>query len=200
MITVGCVNDSATASTADDSLCTFSSRGRTLEGTAKPDVVAPGMHVTSTLAPNSTLAREAPASVVDGQYIHLSGTSMSAPVVSGEVALLLQRTPGLTPDQVKALVTSTAGTYPDRPDAAGEVNVLAALQRAAQGNVPSANAGVIPASDFSSLTRLTTSLGDTVSFASSYWDSSYWDSSYWDSSYWDSSYWDSSYWDAHGDN
>src|SRR5258708_38649456 len=38
----------------------------------------------------------------------LSGTSMATPVVSGAAALLLQKQPSLTPDQVKARLMKTA--------------------------------------------------------------------------------------------
>src|SRR5581483_576549 len=42
------------------------------------------------------------------QYLRLSGTSMATPVVSGVVALMLQKNPSLTPDIVKARLMKTA--------------------------------------------------------------------------------------------
>jgi serine protease AprX len=200
VVTVGCLDDNGTPSTADDSLCSFSSRGATAEGYAKPDVVAPGRRIVSTLAgANVALAQEFPDRISDGgRYIRLSGTSMSAPVVTGSVALLLQRNPSLTPDQVKWLLTQTATAYPGQTDAAGAVNVYGALTRAAAGGIGSANQGVVrnPASVggagslLGNVLSLPVNLLQSVNLESSYWDSSYWDSSYWDSSYWDSSYWD----------
>ena len=43
-----------------------------------------------------------------GRFFRGSGTSQATAVTSGEVALLLQARPTLTPDQVKALLRSTA--------------------------------------------------------------------------------------------
>src|SRR5205807_1059085 len=44
-------------------------------------------------------------------YFRLTGTSMATGVVSGAAALLLERQPNLTPDQVKALLVGTTQRY-----------------------------------------------------------------------------------------
>ncbi len=110
VITVGATDDKGTPSTSDDSLATFSSYGRTVDGIAKPDLVAPGRNIVSTLAsPTVPLAAAFATHIVGaGQYIRLSGTSASAPVVSGLVAQLLQARPDLKPGQVKWLLMHTA--------------------------------------------------------------------------------------------
>ncbi|HEX2085804.1 MAG TPA: S8 family peptidase [Solirubrobacteraceae bacterium] len=102
VITVGAVDDMATKDVADDRLTTWSSRGVTQDGFEKPDVVAPGARIVSTLSPGSYYATQCPACVVDGEYLRIGGTSMSTAMVSGEVADLLQAYPSWTPQQVKA--------------------------------------------------------------------------------------------------
>jgi serine protease AprX len=101
VITVGGVDENGTPSTGDDFLASWSSRGTTQDGFQKPDITAPGGHIVSTLAPNSAFAGMCPSCVVAGSYIKVSGTSMAAPMISGLVADILQRTPNWTPDQVK---------------------------------------------------------------------------------------------------
>src|SRR5207245_1616213 len=102
------------------------SKGPTyIDLTVKPDVVAPGNLVVSLLAPGSSLAAQYPGNVVGSSYytnsgsaaspayFRLSGTSMAAPVVSGTVAIMLQKDPTLTPDMVKARLMKTASkTFP----------------------------------------------------------------------------------------
>jgi serine protease AprX len=101
VITVGAVDDLGTDKTDDDIVSSWSSRGVTQDGFAKPEVAAPGAHIIAPLAPGSSLALQCPTCVVDGQYLQLGGTSMAAPVVSGIVAGMLAEHPEWTPDMVK---------------------------------------------------------------------------------------------------
>jgi len=183
VITVGCLDDNLTATNYnDDSLCTFSSRGTTQDGYTKPDVVAPGRRIVSSLSSTSAvLAQQLPSHVsADGLHMRLSGTSMAAPVVTGTVALMLQRLPGLTPNQIKGLIQSSSRAYPGqvRGDPAGEVNAYPAFSNAVGGKYPVANSGLVPNVGINTSTN-------TVGWGSYYWDSGYWDSYYWDSYHWD---------------
>jgi serine protease AprX len=115
VITVGAIDDNATATTSDDAIASWSSRGVTrFDGLAKPDVVAPGRQIVSLRSPGSTLDVEQPNRVVAGldplapAYFRLSGTSMSSAIASGVVALMLEARPELTPAQVKRRVMGTA--------------------------------------------------------------------------------------------
>ena len=76
-------------------MTTYSSRGPTrFEHAVKPDVVAPGNKIVSLETPDSYLQRNYPQFHMAGSrsnaYMHLSGTSMSAAVVTGGAALLMQ--------------------------------------------------------------------------------------------------------------
>ncbi len=114
-LTVGAINTWGTVSRADDTVTTYSSRGPTRYDMAvKPDLAAPGNKIISLEAKGSYLAKYYPAEHVAGSgnngYFRMSGTSMSAPMVSGGAALLLQASPGMTGAQVKLLLQS-GSTY-----------------------------------------------------------------------------------------
>ena len=113
VITVGATDTNDTAATADDTLAPWSSYGTTQTGAVKPELVAPGRHIVSTIPSGSALALLAPAAnVVEngaaGEYLRMNGTSFSAPQVTGAVAILLQEKPSLTPDQVKWILQTSA--------------------------------------------------------------------------------------------
>lgn len=109
VITVGAVTDSWTPEDrSDDYIPDFSSRGPTPSAHIKPDIVAPGGHITGLTRPGSTLSREYPEYVLrTGEFV-MSGSSQASALVSGIVALLLQLEPDLTPDDVKCKLTSSA--------------------------------------------------------------------------------------------
>jgi serine protease AprX len=104
VITVGGVDDNGTKTIDDDQLAVWSSRGTTQDGFEKPEVVAPGAHLISTIAPGSAYTQMCPQCMVSGQYFQVGGTSMAAAVVSGEAADVIQAYPNLTPDQVKKTI------------------------------------------------------------------------------------------------
>src|SRR5205823_12338461 len=97
------------SSSLDDSVPNFSSRG---SSTRSVDLVAPGQSIVSLRDPGSVVDTEYPSAVVNTRFFKGSGTSQAAAVATGAIALLLQARPDLTPDQVKALLVSTASLMP----------------------------------------------------------------------------------------
>ena len=107
VITAGALDDKGTSRLDDDEHALWSSRGVTQDGFKKPDVIAPGTKLVAPLAPRGSFAKLCRKCVVARKYFRLSGTSMSTAVVSGAAALMLERNPGLTPDQVKGAMVGT---------------------------------------------------------------------------------------------
>jgi serine protease AprX len=143
VITVGAVDDVGTPGRADDVMAGFSGQGPTAaDGLTKPDLVAPGRSVISLRAPGSAIDAAYPGSRVGSAYFKGSGTSFSTAVTSGAAALLIEREPGLSPDQVKARLLGSAAAGPvDAPnvDGHGSLDTYAAAHA---GTFDAANAGV----------------------------------------------------------
>ena len=89
-----------------DDIATFSSHGPRRDGVLKPEITAVGQHVISVFASGSTAT--ASDIIIPGKYRKNQGTSMSAPVVTGAVALLLQTNPSATVSQLRSALFSTA--------------------------------------------------------------------------------------------
>ncbi|MFB6246025.1 MAG: S8 family serine peptidase [Candidatus Pacearchaeota archaeon] len=110
----GCSNRAITVGASDGSgnVADFSSRGPKADARVKPDVVAPGVRITSTWN--------------DGSFKSLSGTSMATPHVSGVVALLLAENSGLTTTETKEIIISNATDlgFEPKTQGGGLVNAL----------------------------------------------------------------------------
>ena len=114
------------ATNASDGIAYFSSRGPvTWNGQQhiKPDVSAPGHDVYSAKP--------------GGGYTKMSGTSMACPHVSGLIALIHQASPGISINDVRALLEETAkdlgDTGKDNTFGSGRINALAAMEIAVSG-------------------------------------------------------------------
>jgi hypothetical protein len=85
-------------------LADFSSRGPTLDGRIKPDVVAPGVGI-----------RSAAMGTLNG-YVSMNGTSMATPFVTGVALLMQDANPGFVNDDVKSVMRTTAVEWGRRDD------------------------------------------------------------------------------------
>ena len=194
VITVGAVDDKGTNSISDDVMASFSAYGQTSDGVKKPDIVAPGKNIVARLVnQNMGLANDHPANTVDNQYFRMSGTSMSAPMVSAAAALLLQDEPNLTPDQVKYRLMTTANKswagYNSAKSGAGYLDIDAAIRGT---TTKSANTGV-KASQLLT-TGSTPITWNSVGWNSVGWNTVGWNTVGWNTVGWNTVGWNSDYW------
>lgn len=132
VITVGALDDRNTSdSRSDDDVASFSSRGPTIYGKEKPDILAPGVNIISLRSPNSYLDKLQKGNRVGSDYFVLSGTSMATPICAGIVALVLQQNPNATPQEVKDLLKNGTDLWRDR-----DPNIYGAGYINAENSVP----------------------------------------------------------------
>ena len=124
VITVGAADNSGR-------MAGFSGSGPTRDDRIKPDVVAPGVDIISTVP----FGLKRPV-YVDDYYARESGTSLSTPVAAGLAALLLQAGDNLTSAGVKAAMTrgaqklksSQGELYEEYYQGAGMLDALASYE------------------------------------------------------------------------
>jgi serine protease AprX len=128
VLAVGASDTRNTVSAGDDLVPEFSSRG---DSSRRVDVVAPGRSVVSLRVPGGYIDETHPSARVGDRFFKGSGSSQAAAVVTGAVALLLDARPDLRPDQVKAMLRSSAEDMPQADRAGrgeGELDVYRAFQ------------------------------------------------------------------------
>jgi len=103
----------------------YSGRGPTQECIVKPDILAPGADIVSCMSKTASEKRAKDHELISGSYIRMSGTSMSTPIVSGAVALLLEKCPELSPDEVKLRLKQCADdlSFPKNQQGWGLLNI-----------------------------------------------------------------------------
>lgn len=99
VITIGSVDDNAEKDFLGRVRFNYSGRGPTQSCICKPELVAPGFQITSCNAPIRRNTKP---------YAIKSGTSMSTPIVSGAIALLLEKYPDMTNVEVKMKLRESA--------------------------------------------------------------------------------------------
>ncbi|MDR1416230.1 MAG: S8 family peptidase [Prevotellaceae bacterium] len=111
IISAGAYNSRVEGGGTVGAMASFSSKGPTTDGRVKPDIVAPGSSLISAVNSYDAAYR---SSIYEDKgrrryyYALMRGTSMAAPMVTGAVALLLQKRPTLTPDSIRCMLQQNA--------------------------------------------------------------------------------------------
>lgn len=109
-------------------LSIFSSHGPTTDGRIKPEITAPGQMIIS--------ARSSSSEYNSGVYTYMQGTSMATPVVTGAIALYLEKFPNHSNDKIredlfnttiKDEFTNAAGQLPNNLWGYGKLDIFAAI-------------------------------------------------------------------------
>jgi serine protease AprX len=189
VITVGAVDIGTSPTAYDDTVAPFSAYGYTHDGFYKPDVSAPGRYMVGPIPATSTIASVKAANLVGTDRIQLSGTSFSAPVVSGTVADMLARHPNWSPDQVKGALMRTARTLRNNgnPKAAG-LGEITATRAVASNWTPNPNKGL------ERFVKTSTTAGAGLVFDSMSWSSAAKADMSWNSMSWADQSWSDQSW------
>jgi serine protease AprX len=221
ILAVGAADTNGTAAPWDDQVASFSANAASCSnGCRAPDFVAPGTHMQGLRVPGSYIDQNNPAGVLSDRYFRGSGTSEATAFTSGAVADLLQRYPQLTPDQVKAMLTSSCdklSSYNWKQDGCGELDMgklasasVPSVFASQQYNTAATGAGLLEASrgtDHISINGVVlqgeqdifgkpfaSAAMAALEAAGSSWSGGMWNGSVWTGSSWSGSSWSGGSW------
>jgi serine protease AprX len=171
--------------------------------------------------PGSYIDQNNPAGALSDRYFRGSGTSEATAFVSGAAADLLQRYPQLTPDQVKAMLSSSCDKLANwKQSGCGELDMSKLLAASVpsvlssqQYNAPSTGTGSLEASrgtDHISMDGavlqgeqdifgmpFNSAAMAALEAAGHSWSGGLWNGSSWSGSSWSGSNWNGSSWSGH---
>jgi serine protease AprX len=207
VITVGASDTGKSVSTNDDLAAPWSAYGYTLDGFAKPDLAAPGRYMVGPVPVTATLYTERADHVVEPGYMELSGTSFSAPIVSGVAALILGKHPEFTPDQVKGALMVGTKPMPQAnglSEGVGEVNAGRSIETLNPPNPnkalnafivtnPLTSGRVFDTASWAARAKADASWAD-ASWADASWADASWSAASWADASWSDASWASASW------
>jgi subtilisin family serine protease len=198
IVTAGAFDDHGTADLSDDTYATFTGIGPTWDGFTKPEILAPGVHVLSLRSSSATYvdATGTPIGASTDKYVHMTGTSASAALVSGTAALIAAVHPTYTPTQIKGAIVasgrSISGSTTKAVDAAVAITVTPAAVNI--GLKPSRMLLVLVAA--SHQLKVLGVTWEGVTWENVAWDSVTWEGVTWESVSWESVTWESVSWES----
>jgi serine protease AprX len=206
VITAGSLDDQGSLAEQDDRESLFSSRGPSLDGFAKPDVLAPGRRVVSLRAdPTSRNATEdnsgkgSSKSDNSGRgknattsqsfdatlYLRMSGTSVSSAMTAGVAALVLSHHRDYSPTKIKSAIVGSGRNVAGSPRQA--VDAMKALSASARG----VNRGLLP-----SRLLMTTLVKSGVAGNGTTWEGVTWEGVTWEAVTWEAVTWEGVSWES----
>jgi serine protease AprX len=216
-VAVAASDTMGTLVTGDDVVSSYSASSCGGGACKDPDLAAPGSHMQGLRVPNSFIDANHPEGFLSSRYFRGSGTSEATAIVSGAAALLFQKYPNATPDQIKRMLfESTVSLHGS--DGHGQGHGELQLQKAfdkkpenwRQNFGPSTGNGSIEGSRGQDhLTRngvvlsgeqdifglpINTALLAALEAAGSSWSGGTWNGSSWSGSSWSGSSWSGSSW------
>jgi len=223
VIAVGGYNTAGTDRLSDDRMGTYSASSAGCGSCKNPDFVAPGTHLQGLRDPGSLIDQNHSEGQLDDRYFRGSGTSEAAAITTGVVALIFQRFPNATPDQVKNYIASNGVKVPSADTQAqgdGEIDLGKLLTirkpanstqnyKASQGNgslelsrgtdhisqngVPLTGEQDIFGNAFNAI-AMAQAQATGSSWSGGLWNGSSWSGSSWSGSSWSGSSWSGSSW------